>query len=271
MTQPGVSQHLRKLEDQVGQALISRQGKSFSPTPAGEAILAMGRSRRDEECQLRKVIQSDDPDVGDVAIACSGSFAMLLYPHLLTLMQNAPQLNIRLEAMPQASVAQGVWKGRFDLGVADHAPRNSRLDSVLLGREELCLVLPAGAPGRPIGFAALEELGFIAHPDGYAYADELFSLNFPDEFRGSDRLRLRGFVNQIGQIPTPVSQGLGYTLLPRSGVNAYHDKHKLRVAELSNSRHYELRTIFRRGRVLPRRVLRVSKLIQTLAAKLEIT
>lgn len=45
MTQPGVSQHLRKLEAQVGQSLISRQGKSFSPTPAGEAVLAVGRAR----------------------------------------------------------------------------------------------------------------------------------------------------------------------------------------------------------------------------------
>lgn len=268
ITQPGVSQHLRKLEDQVGQALISRQGKSFCPTPAGEAVLALGRARRAEERELRKAIQSDDPDVGTVAIACSGSFAMLLYPHLLALMQTAPRLNIRLEAMPQESVVQGVWDGRFDLGVADHAPRNSRLDAVPLGREELCLVLPAAAAGLG-GFAALEALGFIAHPDGYAYADELFSLNFPDEFRGSDRLRLRGFVNQIAQIPAPVAQGIGYTVLPRSGVNAYPDRHNLRVAELPIGCHHELRTIFRRGRVLPERARRVSALIQTVAATLE--
>ena len=43
MTQPGVSQHLQKLEAQIGQSLISRQGKSFSPTPAGEAVLEPAR------------------------------------------------------------------------------------------------------------------------------------------------------------------------------------------------------------------------------------
>ena len=37
MTQPGVSQHLRKLEEQVGQSLIAQEGKSFTLTPAGEA------------------------------------------------------------------------------------------------------------------------------------------------------------------------------------------------------------------------------------------
>lgn len=35
MTQPGVSQHLRKLERQVGHPLIAQDGKSFTLTEAG--------------------------------------------------------------------------------------------------------------------------------------------------------------------------------------------------------------------------------------------
>ena len=34
MTQPGVSQHLRKLEQQLGQRLIARDGKAFTLTAA---------------------------------------------------------------------------------------------------------------------------------------------------------------------------------------------------------------------------------------------
>ena len=75
MTQPGVSQHLRKLEDQVGQPLISRQGKSFSPTPAGETVFAMGKARRAEERSLFEAVVHDDPAIGKVIVACSGSFA----------------------------------------------------------------------------------------------------------------------------------------------------------------------------------------------------
>ncbi|WP_457941091.1 LysR family transcriptional regulator [Mesorhizobium sp. 10J20-29] len=269
MTQPGVSQHLRKLENQVGQALISSQGKRFSRTPAGEAVLALGRARREEERQLRQAIQNDDPDVGDVAIACSGSFAMLVYPQLLALMKTAPHLSLRLEAMPQERVVKGVLDGKFDLGVTNQEPSHPRLDASSLGREELCLLLPASAPRGDIGLAALEDIGFIAHPDGYAYADELFSLNFPEEFKGSDRLRVRGFVNQISQIPTPVAQGIGYTLLPRSGLDAYPDRQKLRVANLARERKFELWSIFQRGRILPKRVQRISELIRQIAGRLE--
>jgi len=269
MTQPGVSQHLRKLEAQVGQSLISRQGKSFSPTPAGEAVLAVGRARRAEEQVLQETVLRDDPAVGEVTIACSGSFAMLVFPHILSVMQDSPSLTIRLEATPQDRVLAGVLEGRFDLGIANHDPRHPRLDAEHLGQEELCLVVPDGAMTSPISFQALEDLGFVAHPDGFAYADDLFSMNFPEEFRGSDRLRIRSFVNQISQIPSPVAHGIGYTLLPRSGVNSYPDNDKLHVALLPHRLRHDLWMIFRRGRTLPARVTRIANLIQSVSESLE--
>ena len=102
MTQPGVSQHLRKLEAQLGQSLIAREGKSFTLTAAGEAVFALGRARRNEEKHLRAALETDDRDAGEVRIACSGSFAMLLYPVLLPWMRAAPDLAIHLQAAPQA-------------------------------------------------------------------------------------------------------------------------------------------------------------------------
>ncbi|NRD90148.1 LysR family transcriptional regulator [Sphingopyxis sp. BSNA05] len=269
MTQPGVSQHLQKLEAQVGQPLISRQGKSFSLTPAGEAVLAVGRARRAEEQVLQETILRDDPAVGEVAIACSGSFAMLLYPHILSAMQSSPGLTIRLEATPQDKVLSGVLDGQFDLGIADHDPRHPRLQAEHLGQEELCLVVPEGVMTSPISFQALDNLGFIAHPDGFAYADDLFAMNFPEDFRGSDRLHIRSFVNQISQIPSPVARGIGYTLLPRSGVDSYPDKDRLRIAPLLKELSHDLWMIFRRGRSLPARVSRIATLVQSVSEGLE--
>lgn len=260
MTQPGVSQQLRKLERQVGERLLARDGKRFSLTPAGEAVLALGLRRREEERRLREAIERDDPDVGEVRVACSGSFAMLLYPKLLERMQAAPALVVRLEAAPQAGVLSGVLENRFDLGILGSDPGHPRLDARYLGREELCLILPADEPDPEISFEALEARGFVAHPDGYAYADDLFSLNFPDAFAGSDRLRVRTHVNQIGQIPEPVARGIGYTLLPKSGVEAFAGRERLRTVSLPHRRHHELWLIVRRGRPLSARLDRVARL-----------
>ncbi|WP_340692984.1 LysR family transcriptional regulator [Hyphomonas sp.] len=268
MTQPGVSQHLRKLEHQVGQSLIAQQGKSFSLTPAGEAVLAIGRARREEERRLRELIEADDPKAGRASIACSGSFAMLLYPRMLAMMQDAPELAVHLEAAPQAAVLAGVLEGRFDLGVIGQDPAHPRLDAEYLGKEELCLVLPAGTQTEMVTFDQLETRGFVAHPDGYSYADELFSLNFTGSFSGADRLRVRTYVNQISQIPAPVAQGIGYTLLPRSGVDAYSGKADLAIASLAKRKYHELWLVFRRGRPLSARLERLAELTRDVVKEL---
>lgn len=268
MTQPGVSQHLRKLEDQVGQPLIAREGKRFTLTAAGDAVFALGLSRRGEEARLREAIETDDRDAGTLCIGCSGSFAMLLSPLLLDWMASAPALTIRLVAAPQGEIRTGLLEGRFDLGVLSADPGHARLEGQYLGREELCLVLPKEAPDRMPDFTDLEALGFIAHPDGFAYADELLGLNFPDAYPGADRLRLRGFLNQIGQIPAPVAEGIGYTLLPRSGVEAFAGKQALRVAPMAQRRWHELWLVNRKGRAATARAAHAASLIREAAQRL---
>lgn len=268
MTQPGVSQHLRKLEQQVGQGLISQHGKSFTLTPAGEAVFELGLSRRAEERRLRDAIEADDQNAGSVHIACSGSFAMLLYPTLLPWMRGAPDLSVHLEAAPQAEILAGLLEGRFDLGVLGVDPDHVRLEAKHLGREELCLVLPADAADTPMSFTDLEARGFIAHPDGYGYADDLLRLNFPDDYPGADRLSVRGSVNQIGQIPAPVAKGVGYTLLPRSGVEAFTDKANLCIVPLPKRRWHELWLVVRRGRRLSARARYARDMIEEAAGQL---
>lgn len=267
MTQPGVSQHLRKLERQLGQQLIAQDGKSFTLTAAGEAVRDLGLSRRVEERALRDDIARDDPDVGEVRLACSGSFAMLFYPRAIAMMQHAPRLAIHLEAAPQDRVLAGVLDGGFDLGVIAEDPGHPRIQARRIGQEELCLVLPSDTED-PVRFDTLEALGLVAHPDVRNYANDLFSRNFPEAFTGADRLHLRTYVNQIGQIPLPVARGLGYTLLPRSGLAAFAGADRVKIARLPEPLHHELWSISRKGRAPSARLSRVHDVIQELAARL---
>lgn len=261
MTQPGVSQHLQKLASQVGKPLISKDGKSFTLTLAGEAVLAIGLARRQQERELQDTIQIDDPNVGDISIGCSGSFAMWLYPHLLDRMQYAPDLVINVTAAPHMSILNSVLNGEFDLGIVSEAINHPRLDAMELAREELCLVVPRSFKGQKLDLHMLNQLGFVAHPDGYAYADDLFSLNFPENYKGTDRLRVRTFVNQIGQIPIPVAQGLGYTILPKSGVDAFAGKQELAIIQLPTQRYHNLWMISRKGRSEIARIAALSDFI----------
>jgi DNA-binding transcriptional LysR family regulator len=248
MTQPGVSQHLRKLERQVGQPLIAQDGKSFTLTAAGEALRDLGLSRRVQERHLQDALTRDDPEKGTLSIACSGSFAMLYYPRAIAMMRAAPGLTIHVEAAPQRRVLAGILEGEFDLGLMGRDPGHPRIEAVHLGREELCLLLPQHAD-TPRSLKDLEALGLVSHPDAGGYADDLLAKNFPEDYAGADRLKVRTTVNQIGQIPAPVAEGVGYTLLPRSGLAAFTEADRVRVAQLSVQRHLDLWAISRRGRV----------------------
>ena len=268
MTQPGVSQHLRKLEGQLDRALIARHGKKFSLTPAGEAVLRIGLSRRKQEDLLRDTIAHDRPDKGPVSLACSGSFALLCAHPIYAMMDAAPALDVRLEAAPQASVLAGVLDGKFDLGVVAQDPAHPRLDAHQIGLEEVCLVMPAAASVREVSLQYLEELGFIAHPDGYHYADSLLARNFGDAYQGADRLRRRAHVNQIGQIPAMVANGLGYTVLPRSGIEAFDRLDALHIARLPERRFQELWRVSLGSRPLSARVRRLADLVADAAGSL---
>ena len=267
MTQPGVSQHVKKLEAQVGQMLLSREGKSFTLTPAGEAVLSVALRRREEELALNSSLQYDDPDAGHVSVACSGSLALLLYPCFMDLMAAAPALTIALEATPQSRVLDGVTGGVFDLGIVDHSPTHPRLEGESVGQDELCLILHQDQ-AEPETFAELDALGFIAHPDGFAYADELLGINFPRQYPGSDRLRQKSFINQIGQITSPVLRGLGFTILQRSGLDAHPGRENLKIMKLSRTVRHDLWLIGRKNRVLPARARKVQTAICSILAPL---
>lgn len=268
MTQPGVSQHLRKLEAQLGKPLILQHGKSFALTPAGEAVLSVGKARRAQERDLQEVIKLDDPNAGDVSLGCSGSFATWIYPHLLERMHRAPDLVIRVTAAPQAGILAGLLEGDLDLGVVSERTDHPRLRMTPLAREELCLVLPAKLAVDELDLEHLNDLGFVAHPDGFAYADDLLSLNFAEDYMGADHLRIRTFVNQIGQIPIPVAQGLGYTILPRSGVEAFPNPRDLSIFQLPNRRYNDLWLVTRQGRSQFARVAAIKELMESVTKSL---
>ena len=111
-------------------------------------------------------------------MACAGSFAMLLKPHLFALMPASAEPMIRLEAMPQPGALSAVLEERLDIGISEHEPAHPGADAENLGKEELCLLMPSNLTATALSFQSVQDSGFVAHPDGLAYSDELFSLIF---------------------------------------------------------------------------------------------
>lgn len=270
MTQPGVSQHLAKLEGQVGRKLVDRDASVFTLTEAGQALRSLADARWREEEALREAMEAVHEDEGTVRVASSGSFAMLLYPSIVDWMGDAPDLRAELTAAPLPRICEGVLAGEFDIGIVTAPFRHPRMERTSLGHEPLDLLLPSSWQGINPTFEDLQSLGFVNHPDGKAYADIVFGANFADEYPGPDGLSIRSAINQIGQIPAAVAAGQGYTILPRSGVITFAHADRLSITELGRSSSLPLQAIYQKGRMEVPRFAKLMRLVKAHAARLDI-
>jgi len=211
ITQAAVSQHIRQLEQQTG-PLILRGKRTLELTPQGNALRDYCQELEPADKRLQNRLEDKDKAGGEISVICPGSIGLRIYPLLLNLQQQQPELTIRLRVSPNHSVIAEVLASRYELGLVTQQPDDTRLTAHKFTEEPLELVLPAGCTASR--WQDLQTLGFISHPDGHAMATRLLSRRFPGN-PGMQSIRVSGFINHIGLIPEPVSRGLGFTVLPR--------------------------------------------------------
>lgn len=284
MTQPGVSQHIKKLEQQVGAPLLQRIGKRFELTPAGELLYRYARQRAVDETQLLSQLQTDHEYVGDCRFGCSGAVASLLYPHFLEYQMQHSGLTVTMEAAPNKRILAAILDNQLDIGIVTRVDDGVELNYEAIGYASLSLVLPSQYRSKVVDIALLNRIGFINHPDGEYYLQQVLQTNFQDLSEGTATttaaaqdfhkqslkiapIRCAGYVNQLSQILLPVSKGLGFTVLPQSTVDAFIAQESLwsvRLVQSVREPHY---LVYKSHRTLPRRYHGFINLIGQLMGK----
>ncbi|GAA3933675.1 LysR family transcriptional regulator [Litoribacillus peritrichatus] len=263
MTQPGVSQHIQKLEQACKHSLIRRDKKSFEMTEQGRLVYEYANSLDSNEALLMESLSFDDPYSGLCRLSCSGSLALSIYPQLLALQTAHSGLNISLEAAPNYKILEDIKTGAVDQGIVTYIPSPCVFDSEVLAEESLCLILPVAYKNQVITSSTLKECGLIAHPDADAYFSLYLDNCANDEL---DRLMIEdipqtGYINQLSQILLPVAQGLGFTVLPRSAVDAFGRKDDLVIHQPAKQVMETLYLVQKRNKLLPKRYLTLKQAV----------
>ncbi|MDA7746913.1 LysR family transcriptional regulator [Psychromonas sp.] len=255
MTQPGVTQHIQKLEKYFNTLLLQRYGKQFELTLAGEKLYQTGLKMRLLEEQLSEQINHDDPTQGHCSFACSGPLANFLYPHFISYQSLHPQLSISVEAAPNKNIINDLLTNKVDLGIVTVEVIQEQLKQTLLATEELQLILPASfaQEAKKWSFVDLNNIGFINHPDGLHFIEKVFTANFKADYKGVNSLNVKGYVNQLQQILLPVAKGLGFTILPKRAVLQFKQQDQLTVVSLEHVIEETLYLTQKRYRQLPTR------------------
>ncbi len=232
MTQSGVSQHIKKLEKQLAQPLLVREGKSFSLTNSGRQLYQDGLQLLRAVENLEARIKQDDAYQGQVNIASPGSVGLKLYPYLLGLQQQHLGLSIDYVFAPNKSIEQSLVEQHIDLALMTQLSDNNQILSEKVAEEPLVLVTSNAV--QSLDWQTLLQLGFISHPDAAHHGKQLLSQNFR-QFEHIEQFKHRGFSNQISLILEPVSLGLGFTVLPLHATQAYHSQSSIKVHPLSTA------------------------------------
>lgn len=169
VSQPSLSQDIRRLERQVGIPLFERTTNGMSLTHGGTELLqsiqtALSLIDRGVE-QARSVALTSK---ARVALAFSPSLGNKLLPEVLPAVESAFQdIVLDEREVDTGEVGPGVRDGRFDLGLAHCPTADPELELTFVGNERLCVAVPESHPSATqtrVALADLEELALLLWP-----------------------------------------------------------------------------------------------------------
>ena len=120
-TQSTVSQQIRRLEDDIGQPLLIRNGKDVTPTEAGEKLLSYARRLLSLAEEARDVVARPAQE-GAVRLGIPEDFAAYRLAKLLATFSRAhPTLRLDIRADQSLNLKRDLDRGELDLALFKRA------------------------------------------------------------------------------------------------------------------------------------------------------
>lgn len=141
-TQPAISQMIASLEDEIGEKLFIRQGRSVILTQAGEILLEHSNDAfRTVEQGLYRIDALKELKQGKLTISTSDTTAYYILPEVLKRFRiKYPAIDVRIFCKPSPASAAQVFSGDADVGIVTLPLDNPKLISEeLVIREDVCI------------------------------------------------------------------------------------------------------------------------------------
>lgn len=148
ISQPALSQAVRRAEEDLGAALIVRGTHRVRFTPAGELLLREGRdllARRDAAQQRVRALSGARSGTLRFGISpfYSKYYLPLVQPYFA---RHFPDVHIRFVEEISVTIEQMVLDGQLDIGFVPREPENPHLTYERLHTEEILLAVPPDSP-----------------------------------------------------------------------------------------------------------------------------
>src|SRR5262245_38688576 len=168
-TQPAVSQAIRRLEDAAGERLIDRSSRDGTLTDAGDLLLDYAiRLLRLADEATNAVTDLREIRKGRVLIGANEAGVHAVLPLIGTFQKEYPAILVEVRRIHARQMAQEVLLRTVDFGVLTFNPPERELSSLIVGADELVLLVRPDHPLAGKKQITMEEMGrqtVIAHND----------------------------------------------------------------------------------------------------------
>lgn len=181
ISQPTLSTQIRKLEEELGVALVERAPRRVMLTPAGRD--AAERARRivaDVEEMREAARRSQNPEAGTVRLGIFPTLGPYLLPHVVQQVRaRFPQLELLLVEEKTEVILRQLREGRLDAGVLALPLHDDQLHLEFLFEEPFLLAVPethALASAKSLTMQDLTHESLLLLEDGHCLRDQALDV-----------------------------------------------------------------------------------------------
>ena len=219
VSQPTLSTQIRKLEDELGVALVERAPRKVMLTPAGRDIVERARRVLAEVEQLKESARrTRDPEAGSVRLGIFPTLGPYLLPHVVPrIRERFPRLELLLVEEKTEVVLRMLREGRLDAGVLALPLHDEALHVEFLFEEPFVLAAPKSHPiakRDSLGMRDLAHEHLLLLEDGHCLREQAL-----DVCTLSGASEHEGFrATSLETLRQMVAANVGITLLPTLAV-----------------------------------------------------
>ncbi|WP_257167212.1 LysR family transcriptional regulator [Bradyrhizobium sp. SRS-191] len=212
-TQSTVSQQIRRLEEDLGQTLLNRDGREVTPTEAGERLLSYARRLLALAEEARDVVARPGPD-GAVKLGIPEDFAAYRLAKLLAAFSRAhPDLRLDVRADQSLNLKRDIERGDLDLALLKRGVDETRT-AIAAWPEQVYWVT---SKSHPVSLEA-RSVPLIGFPLGCIYRSRAIHA-----LEAAGRAWHMAYTSSsLAAIQAAVAAGMGLSILSEMSVQAEH-------------------------------------------------
>ena len=219
VSQPTLSTQIKKLEDELGVALVERTPRKVLLTDVGSDIANRARDVLNEIEQIKGVARRTiDPESGTVRLGIFPTLGPYLLPHVVPMVRERfPRLELLLVEEKTETVLHRLREGKLDAGILALPIHDDNLHTEFLFEEPFLLAVPQSHPLAKHPALKLNDLSdqsLLLLEDGHCLSDQ--ALEVCHMAGAGEKSGFRA--TSLETLRQMVASNVGITLLPTLAV-----------------------------------------------------